>query len=58
MHERDSYYNKQGEQIQVVYKSKESVGYCYIARNTDGTEVIYYNDRDGMLDYVDKTIGR
>ena len=25
---------------------------------TDGTEVIYYTDLDGMLDYVEKTIGK
>ncbi len=57
--EKYAYYdNKQGEQIQVVYKSKEGVGYSYIARKTDGTEVIYYTNLDGMLDYVDKTIGR
>lgn len=34
------------------------VDYCYIARMTDGTEVIYYTDLDGMLDYVEKTIGK
>lgn len=55
--EKFAYYdNKQGEQIQVVYKNKEGVGYCYIARKTDDTELIYYEDMDGMLDYMDKTI--
>ena len=50
------YNNKHGEQIQVVYKKKENVGYCYIAKKTDDTELIYYEDLDGILDYVDKTI--
>ena len=55
--EKFAYYdNKQGEQIQVVYKNKENVGYCYIAKKTDDTELIYYEDLDGILDYVDKTI--
>ena len=55
--EKFAYYvNKQDEQIQVVYKNKENVGYCYIAKKTDDTELIYYEDLDGILDYVDKTI--
>lgn len=55
--EKYAYYeNKLGEQIQVVYKKKEDVGHCYIAKKTDDTEVIYYVDLAGMLDYVDKTI--
>ncbi len=55
--EKYAYYdNRQDEQIQVVYKNKENVGYCYIAKKTDDTELIYYTDLDGMLDYVDKTI--
>lgn len=55
--EKYAYYdNKQDEQIQVVYKNKENVGYCYIAKKTDDTELIYYTDLDGILDYVDKTI--
>lgn len=55
--EKYAYYdNKQDEQIQVVYKNKDGVGYCYIAKKTDDTELIYYVDLNGMLDYVDKTI--
>lgn len=55
--EKFAYYdNKQDEQIQVVYKNKEDVGYCYIAKKADDTELIYYTDLDGILDYVDKTI--
>lgn len=55
--EKYAYYdNRQDEQIQVVYKNRENVGYCYIAKKTDDTELIYYTDLDGMLDYVDKTI--
>ena len=50
------YNNKQDEQIQVIYKEKENVGFCYIARKTDGTEVIYYETLEGILDYVEKTI--
>jgi len=55
--EKFAYYdNKQGEQIQVVYKNKEDVGYAYIAKKTDDTELIYYDSLEMMLDYVDKTI--
>ena len=55
--EKYAYYtNNQGEQINVVYKKKNEVGYCYIARKIDDTELIYYLDLEGMLDYVDKTI--
>lgn len=55
--EKFAYYdNKQGEQIQVVYKSKDEVGYAYIARRIDDTELIYYDNLEMMLDYVDKTI--
>lgn len=55
--EKYAYYeNKQGEQIQVVYKNKEGAGCCYIARQTDGTEMIYYEELEQILDYVDKTI--
>lgn len=55
--EKYAYYdNKQDEQIQVVYKNKENVGYCYIAKKADDTELIYYTDLDGIFDYVDKTI--
>lgn len=52
------YKNKQGEQIQIVYKNKENVGFCYIARRIDGTEIIYYEDMKEILDYVKKTIMR
>ena len=32
--EKFAYYdNKQGEQIQVVYKNKDDIGYVYIAKN-------------------------
>ena len=55
--EKYAYYdNKQGEQIQVVYKSKDGIGYCYIAKKTDDTEVIYYDSLESMLDYISKTI--
>lgn len=55
--EKFAYYdNKQDEQVQVVYKDKEDVGYCYIARRTDDTELFYHVELEGMLDYVDKTI--
>lgn len=50
------YENKQGEQIQVVYQEREDTGYCYIARKTDDTEIIYYKEIEGILDYIDKTI--
>lgn len=50
------YDNKQGEQIQIVYKNKADIGYCYIAKKVDDTEVIFYNTLDGILDYVEKTI--
>lgn len=50
------YDNKQGEQVQVVYKNKEDVGYCFIARRADDTELIYYQDMEGMLDYINKTV--
>lgn len=50
------YDNKQGEQIQVVYKHKEDVGYVFSARKTDDTELIYYDTLDLMLDYVNKTV--
>ena len=55
--EKFAYYdNKQGEQIQVVYKNKDDVGYVFIAKKTDDTELIYYDSLEMMLDYVDKTI--
>ena len=55
--EKYAYYdNRQGEQIQVVYKNKEDAGYVYIAKKTDETEIIYYDTLEAMLDYVDKTI--
>ena len=55
--EKFAYYdNKQGEQIRVVYKNKEDVGYVYIAKKTDDTELIYYDSMEMMLDYVDKTV--
>ena len=55
--EKFAYYdNKQGEQIQVVYKNKDDVGYVYIAKKTDDTELIYYDSLEMMLDYVDKTV--
>ena len=55
--EKYAYYdNNQGEQIQIVYKDKQSIGYCYIAKKTDDTELIYYKGLDGILDYIEKTI--
>ena len=55
--EKYAYYeNKQGEQVQVVYKNREDAGYVYIAKKTDDTELIYYDSLDLMLDYVDKTV--
>ena len=40
----------------MVYKNKEDVGYCFIARRADDTELIYYQDMEGMLDYINKTV--
>ncbi len=55
--EKYAYYdNKQGERMQVVYKNKENVGYCYVAKKTDDTEIIYYDTLESMLDYISKTI--
>ena len=55
--EKYAYYNnKQNEQIQVIFKDREGVGFCYIARKIDGTEVIYYDTIEGILDYVEKTV--
>ena len=57
--EKYAYYtNKQNEQIQVVYKNKENVGYCYVAMKTDDTEIIYYENLEAMLDYIGKTINK
>lgn len=57
--EKYAYYkNRQGEQVQVVYKNKEEVGYCYIAKKSDDTELIYYDAIDAMLDYIAKTINK
>ena len=50
------YYNKQGERIHIIYKNKDCIGYSYIAKKVDDTEVIYYDSLDAMLDYIDKTI--
>ena len=50
------YYDKGSKQVQVVYKYREGVGYCYIAHKTDGTEIIYYKELDGIIDYISKTI--
>ncbi len=55
--EKYAYYdNKQNEQIQGVYKNKEDVGYVYVAKKTDDTEIIYYDTLESMLDYVNKTV--
>lgn len=55
--EKYAYYdNKQGERIQVVYKNKDAIGYCYVAKRTDDTEIIYYDTLETMLDYITKTI--
>jgi len=55
--EKYAYYdNKQGERIQIVYKNKDGVGYCYIAKRTDDTEIIYYDSIEAILDYIFKTI--
>lgn len=55
--EKFAYYdNKQNEQIQVVYKDRAGTGYCYIAKKPDNTEVIYYNELEDMLDFIEKTI--
>lgn len=55
--EKYAYYdNKQGERIQVVYKNKDGIGYCYVAKRTDDTEIIYYDTLETMLDYITKTI--
>ena len=55
--EKYAYYdNKQGERIQVVYKNKDGIGYCYVAKKTDDTEIIYYDSLESMLDYISKTI--
>lgn len=57
--EKFAYYdNKQGEQIQVVYKNKDDVGYVFIAKKTDDTELIYYDSLEMILDYVDKTVSK
>ena len=57
--EKYAYYvNRQNEQIQIVYKYKEGIGYCFIAKKTDDTEVIYYDTIEAMLDYIDKTIDK
>lgn len=40
----------------MVYKNKEDVGYCYLARRMDATELFYHVALEGILDYVDKTI--
>lgn len=32
------------------------IGYCFIAKKIDDTEVIYYESLEGILDYIDKTI--
>jgi hypothetical protein len=54
--EKYAYYdNKQGERVLVVYKKKADVGYVYIAKKTDDTEIIYYDTLEGILDYVEKT---
>ncbi len=55
--EKYAYYeDKQNEEIHVVYKNKENVGYVYLAKKLNDAEVIYYDSLEGMLDYVDKTI--
>ena len=57
--EKYAYYkDHQDEQIQIVYRKKPHVGYCYIAKKTDGSEVIYFENLDQMLDYVSRTIKR
>lgn len=40
----------------MVYKNREDIGYCYIAKKPDDTDLIYYADLKGILNYVDKTI--
>lgn len=55
--EKYAYYdNKQDERIHIVYKNKDNEGFCYIAKMTNDTELIYYKDLESMLDYVRKTI--
>lgn len=56
--EKYAYYdNKQGERVHVVYRKKgDALGYVYIAKKTDDTEIIYYDKLESMLDYVEKTI--
>ena len=55
--EKYAYYdNKQGDQIQIIYKHKDEAGYVYIAKKTDDTEVIYYDTLELMLDYIEKTV--
>ncbi|MBR1711334.1 MAG: DUF262 domain-containing protein [Clostridia bacterium] len=55
--EKYAYYtNHQGKEIQIVYKKKENVGYAFIAREMDGTEVIYHQSMEAMLDHIQKTV--
>lgn len=49
--------NNQGKRVHVVYRKRDDdSGYFYIAKNSDDTEIIYYDTLDGMLDYVEKTV--
>lgn len=44
------------KRAKITGKKEEDVGYCYIARKVDDTELIYYDKLDMILDYVDRTI--
>ncbi len=50
------YQNNQDEQIRIVYRKKPEIGYVYVAKKADGTEVIYYDNMELMLDFIEKTI--
>lgn len=57
--EKYAYYtNKQGKQVFVEYKKRENVGYIYVAKMIEDTEVFCCNSIADMLDYIKKTIGQ
>lgn len=49
------YTNQQGEVVRIVYKNRDVVGWVYIAKKVDDTEIIYYETMEQMLDFMKKT---